>query len=113
MLFFHFFHEEYCCTRMAVVLYIDVHTLHSAFHVFLLSGDLCCTPLVGFVVSSTVGLSRTGDPQRLAHDQHQYHEGGVQGLLVRPDRRVFILVQRRGGEAAYGAANSGKCVVLC
>lgn len=35
----------------------------------------------------------TGHPQRLAHHQHQHHEGRLQGVLVHPDRRVTILVQ--------------------
>lgn len=41
--------------------------------------------IVGCVVHSAVGLSCAGDPQRLAHHQHQYHEGRIQGLLVCPD----------------------------
>lgn len=39
-----------------------------------------------------------GDQERLANYQHQHHEGRVQGVLVCPDCRVPILVQRRGGE---------------
>lgn len=41
-----------------------------------------------------------GDPQGLAdHQQHRHHEGRGQGVLVRPHRRVPVLVQRRRGEA--------------
>lgn len=68
-------------------------------------------PLAGCVVESTVGLSCAGDPQRLAHHQHQHHEGRIQGLLVCPDCWVSLLVQRRGGEAAWWTLNAWKCLV--
>lgn len=32
------------------------------------------------------------------HQQHRHHEGRSQGVLVRPHRRVPVLVQRRRGE---------------
>ncbi|NXO83718.1 DYN2 protein, partial [Sitta europaea] len=39
-----------------------------------------------------------GDPQGLAHhQQHQHHEGRLQGVLVRAHGRVPVLVQGRGG----------------
>ncbi|NWU10919.1 DYN2 protein, partial [Cephalopterus ornatus] len=39
-----------------------------------------------------------GDPQGLAdHQQHQHHEGRIQGILVRAHGRVALLVQGRGG----------------
>ncbi|XP_054039501.1 dynamin-2 isoform X2 [Rissa tridactyla] len=42
---------------------------------------------------------QSGDPQGLAdHQQHQHHEGRLQGILVRADGRVVVLVQGRGGE---------------
>lgn len=39
-----------------------------------------------------------GDQERLANYQHQHHEGRVKGILVCPDCRVPVLVQRWGGE---------------
>lgn len=39
-----------------------------------------------------------GDQERLANYQHQHHEGRVKGVLVHPDCRVPVLVQRWGGE---------------
>ncbi|NWI76958.1 DYN2 protein, partial [Dryoscopus gambensis] len=40
------------------------------------------------------------DPQGLAHhQQHQHHEGRLQGVLVRAHGRVALLVQGRGGDS--------------
>lgn len=44
----------------------------------------------------------SGDPEGLAdHQQHRDHEGRGQGVLVRPHRRVSVLVQRRRGETLH------------
>lgn len=53
----------------------------------------------GLLLSLAGPPSSPGDPQRLAnHQQHQPDEGRLQGVLVRADSRVTVLVQGRGGE---------------
>lgn len=59
-----------------------------------------------------------GDPQRMAHYKHQYHEGGIEGLLVCPDCGVPLLVQGWGGKVTYGTMHvinksTDKCLFFC
>lgn len=51
-----------------------------------------------FSLSSARSPPCAGDQERLANHQHQHHEGRLQRILVCPDCRVPVLVQRRGGE---------------
>lgn len=47
-------------------------------------------PFIPPIFSSYVA----GDQEGLANYQHQHHEGRVKGVLVCPDCRVPVLVQR-------------------
>lgn len=64
----------------------------------------------GLLLSLAGPPSSPGDPQGLAnHQQHQPDEGRLQGVLVRADGRVTVLVQGRGGEWQLGGAVNGCC----
>lgn len=45
-------------------------------------------------LSPTSSPHCAGDQERLANHQHQHHEGWLKGVLVCPDCRVPVLVQR-------------------
>lgn len=63
--------------------------------------SICLLPVdIQLFISPSFLCYCAGDQKRLANDQHQHHEGRVEGVLVCLDCRVPVLVQRWGGERA-------------
>lgn len=64
------------------------------------SPSICLLPVnnIQHFMSPSFLCYCAGDQERLANYQHQHHEGRVEGVLVCPDCRVPVLVQRWGGE---------------